>query len=611
MIYQPNLYFILNKVDRIEEQQGQTIEEVRLNVEKELVDQLGKVFPVYAISAKTGFNLSVFQDEFIPQVTSNIKQLKQQRFTHAIKELITRHARSIENEINMLELANSQDEQAFQDQKRKIEVEQAKMNGHVNKELAILKEMLAGVQTDTSSFIEATLRQTMQQIKTKLLARYTQRHETEALNTLVESNLLTARNQIYKRFEAKLNQTISDKNHYKLSELESSDANIQFQEPSFEDLQERYQERLKELATQYDSRKNRLQRMINDSNENVLDGEIEALQQSIVQLEEQMCEEYVPEYLIDENFDPNKAEKISKIVGVAGDIAVSIALAVATSGVSAGAQAAGKVGAEAAKQTGQAIGKEVVGQVAKETGKAVGKEVVEKVAKETGKAVGKEVVEKVAEKAGKETLKKIGLESLKVIGKLTSPVETAASTIGQAIDSTRKADSVLNMEHRQKFFLKKQQIESQFQHKKNELNQLKEQQKSNSTIVRNIEVKLEQIDRNKEEEINKLEQSVKHDQAQLNKVKFEESIHEQLDVLSMNEQDKYKSWVKLELDKVSLILEKTLPSYYDDEFSKLVQQMESVEAKSKLNKGTIIDRLATLQQELSICNEMKQRITNG
>ncbi|MCQ6274781.1 dynamin family protein [Bacillus sp. V3B] len=627
MIYQPNLYFILNKVDRIEEGQGQTIEEVRLNVEKELTDQLGKGFPVYAISAKTGFNLSVFQDEFIPQVTANIKQFKQQRFTHAIEELITRHARSIEHEINLLELANSQDRQAFQDQKRKVEVEQTKLNGHVSKELAILNEMLAGVQTDTSSFIEATLRQTMQQIKPKLLAKYAQRHESEALNTIVESNLLTARNKIYQRFEAKIDEAIMDKKHYKLSELESSGANIEFQEPSFEDLQERYQERLQELAEQYDSKKNRLEQVLNDPNENVLDTEIEELQQAMVQLEEQMREEYVPEYIVDENFDPNKSTKILKFIGVAGDIGVSIALAVATAGISAGAQVAGKAGAEVAKQTGKEATKQLTKQVGKEAGKQATKQLTKQVVKETGEAIGKEVIEQTVKKVGKETLKqagketlkqggketlkKVGLESLKVIGNLASPVETAATAIGQAIDSTRKIDTVLNVEHRQKFFMKKQQIKSQFQLKKNELNQLKEQQKSNVTIVRNIEIKMEQIERNKEEEFKKLEQAMKHDQEQLNKVKFEESIHEQLDVLSSSEQDKYKMWVKLELDKVSLMLENTIPSYYHNEFSKLMQQIESVEADSKLNQGTITERLAELQQELSICHKMKQRITYG
>ena len=120
MIYQPNLYFILNKVDRIDEEQGQTIEEVRKQVEEDLAEQLGKEYPVYAISAKTGFNFSEFKEELIPQITSNIKGLKQSRFIHAIGELIEKHILSIQNEIQVLKLASLQDNQAFEDQNEKL-----------------------------------------------------------------------------------------------------------------------------------------------------------------------------------------------------------------------------------------------------------------------------------------------------------------------------------------------------------------------------------------------------------------------------------------------------------------------------------------------------------
>ncbi|WP_458413050.1 dynamin family protein [Schinkia sp. CFF1] len=624
VIYQSNLYFILNKVDRIEEAQGQTIEDVRKNVEQELAALLGKVFPVYALSAKTGFNLSVFKDEFIPQVTGNIIQLKQQRFLYAMNEFITRHAVTIENEIKMMELANLEGEQALRDQKRKIEVEQTKLQAHVDKELSILKEVLASLQVDTTGFIEATLRDSIKQIRMKLLDSL-QIQQQEQLNNIVESQFLTARNKIYQRFADRLSEVMANKNLFKLSELDITDVNIQIQEPSLEDLKLRYEERLQEIETQFEQRKKRLEILLDQQQEPGMKSEMQELQQSLQELEEQLFKEYVPKYVDDVNFDPNKATKIFKAIGVAGDIAASIALAVATAGASAGAQAAGKAGAEVAKQTGKAVGKEVAEQAAKqvvkETGKAIGKEATEKavqqVVKVSGKAVGKEVVEQaakqivketaeeVAKQAGKETLKKVGLESLKVLSKLTSPVETAATAIGQAIDGGRKAEQVLDKEHRQKFFMKKQQIESQYHSKKNELQQLKEQQKSNATIVQNIELKLEQIERSKEEEFRKLEQAMKRDQAQLQKRKLEEMVKEQLEALQLSEQEKYNSWVKLEMDKAYLLLENTLPSYYDDQFSQLIEKMKSIEVDSNQNQGTITNRLAELQHALSICKELQ------
>lgn len=594
MIYQPNLYFILNKVDRIDEEQGQTIEEVRKQVEEDLAEQLGKEYPVYAISAKTGFNFSEFKEELIPQITSNIKGLKQSRFIHAIGELIEKHILSIQNEIQVLKLASLQDNQAFEDQKRKIEMEQTKLNDHVKKELSVLKEALKHLQVDTDSFIEATLSEVIKEIKMRVNEMYEKRNNGEELQQIIENYLLTARNKIYQRFEEKLNPILKDKNHYKLSELEGSGLSIQFQEPSFEDLQERYEKRLQEITSRYDNKEKRLNDILSGTNEDVSSTEIEKLRLEIGELEEQIQEEYVPQYIVDQDFDPDKAKKIMKSIGVVGDVAISIVAAYATAGVSAGAQVAGKA-------TG------ATSQLAKQAGREATSQITKKVAKEAGK----KVVEQTAKTAGKEMFKKAGLESLRIIGKLASPFETVATSIGTAIDDNRKADKALDINHRQKFFMKKQHIESQFQRKKDELNQLKEQQKLNATIARNVEMKIERIEQEKHEEVQKLERAMRNNQMQFNKLKFEESMYGQLSILSSNEQEKYKGWIKLEADRVYLMLEKMLPSYYEEEMSRGIAQLVSVEESAQLNMENINERFDILHNELTICNDIKQEIYHG
>ncbi|MDR4985963.1 dynamin family protein [Bacillus cereus] len=594
MIYQPNLYFILNKVDRIDEEQGQTIEEVRKQVEENLAEQLGKRYPVYAISAKTGFNFSEFKEELIPQITSNIKELKQSRFKHAIGELIEKHILSIQNEIQALKLTTLQDKQAVQDQRRKIEMEQTKLGDHVKKELSVLKETLKHLQVDTDSFIEATLSEVIKEIKTRVHEMYEKRNNGEELQQIIEYYLLTARNKIYQRFEEKLNPILKDKNHYKLSELEGSGLSIQFQEPSFEELQERYEERLQEITTRYDNKEQRLNHILSDTNEGVSPAEIEKLRLEISELEEKVQEEYVPQYIVDQNFDPDKAKKIMKSIGVVGDVVVSIAAAYVTAGISAGAQVAGKAAG-------------ATSQLAKQAGKEATSQLTKKVAKEAGK----KVVEQTAKTAGKEMFKKAGLESLRMIGKLASPFETAATAIGTAIDENRGLDKVLDINHRQKFFMKQQHIESQFQRKKDELNQLKEQQKSNTTIARNVEMKIERIEQEKHEEVQKLERAMRNNQMQFNKLKFEESMYEQLSMLSSNEQEKYKGWIKLETDRVYLMLEKMLPSYYEEEMSRGIAQLVSVEESAQLNMENINEHFDILHNELTICKDIKQEIYHG
>ncbi|MGM2818196.1 dynamin family protein [Bacillus cereus group sp. Bce001] len=590
MIYQPNLYFILNKVDRIDEEQGQTIEEVRKQVEENLAEQLGKRYPVYAISAKTGFNFSKFKEELIPQITSNIKELKQSRFTHAIGELIEKHILSIQNEIQALKLTTLQDKQAVQDQKRKIEMEQTRLDDHVKKELSLLKEALKHLQVDADSFIEATLGEVIKEIKTRVNEMYEKRNNGEELQQIIENHLLTARNKIYQRFEEKLNPILKDKNHYKLSELEGSGLSIQFQEPSFEELQKKYEERLQEITTRYDNKGQRLNDILSGTNEDVSPAEIEKLRLEISELEEKVQEEYVPLYIIDQNFDPDKAKKIMKSIGLAGDVVISIAAAYVTAGVSAGAQVAGKA-AGATSQLAKQATKEASKQVAKE--------------------VSKKVVEQTAKTTGKEMFKKAGLKSLRVIGKIASPFETAATAIGTAIDENRKAYKTLDINHRQKFFMKQQHIESQFQRKKDELNQLKEQQKSNATIARSVEMKIERIEQEKNEEIQRAEKAMRNNQVQFNKLKFEESMYEQLSMLGTNEQEKYKSWIRLETGRVYLMLEKMLPSYYEEEMSRGIAQLVSVEESAQVNMEDINERFDILHNELTICNDIKQEIYHG
>ncbi len=596
MIYQPNLYFILNKVDRIDEEQGQTIEEVRKQVEENLAEQLGKRYSVYAISAKTGFNFSKFKEELIPQITSNIKELKQSRFKHAIGELIEKHILSIQNEIQALKLTTLQDKQAVQDQKRKIEMEQTRLDDHVRKELSVLKEALKHLQVDTDSFIEAILSEVIKEIKTRVNEMYEKRNNGEELQQIIENHLLTARNKIYQRFEEKLNPILKDKNHYKLSELEGSGLSIQFQEPSFEELQKKYEERLQEITTRYDNKEQRLNDILSGTNEDVSPAEIEKLRLEISELEEKVQDEYVPQYIVEQDFDPDKAKKIMKSIGMVGDVAISIVAAYATAGVSAGAQVAGK-----------AAGKEATSQLAKQAGKEATNQLTKKVAKEAGK----KVVEQTVKTGGKEIFKNVGLKSLAIIEKGLSPFETAATAIGTAIDENRGADKVLDINHRQKFFMRQQHIESQFQRKKDELNQLKEQQKSNATIARNVEMKIERIEQEKNEEIQRVEKAMRNNQVQFNKLKFEESMYEQLSMLSSNEQEKYKGWIKLETDRVYLMLEKMLPSYYEEEMSRGIAQLVSVEESAQLNMENINERFDILHNELTICNDIKQEIYHG
>lgn len=49
--------------------------------------------------------------------------------------------------------------------------------------------------------------------------------------------------------------------------------------------------------------------ILSGTNEDVSPAEIEKLRLEISELEEKVQEEYVPQYIVDQNFDPDKAKK--------------------------------------------------------------------------------------------------------------------------------------------------------------------------------------------------------------------------------------------------------------------------------------------------------------
>lgn len=603
VLYQPNLYFVLNKVDRIEEEQGQSIEEVRQKVENEIFDQLEKKFPVYALSAKTGYNFDQFKEQFIPELVNNITEIKNTRFTHALDQFILSHEKSLQNELNILKLASAKDHEALDDEIRKIEVEQSKLQDQIKRKLVNTKGLLNAVQSEVNDVIANYLLETKHKLVGKLQDKSTLTHSLEDINTMIETELLSTRNKIYTRFEEKIGQVTSDRNLYQLSKLEGTEVQFQYNEPTYDDLQARYEERIVEITEQYQAKKNRLQLLVSEGNQDSA-SEMEQINQALIELEAQLQEEYKPEYIDDINFDQNKATKVLGYVGKAGDIALSIAAAVATAGVSAGAQIAGKAGAEVAKQTGKQTVKLATKEAVKTTTTQMVKNTGKVLTKEGLKTVGKEV----AKQSGKETAKRIGLETLKAAGALASPVETITTNIGQAIDQNRRPEQELDKHHRQQFFMKRQRIEEKYDSLKNELRQLKDAQANNQAVAKNVEQKLLDMEKRQQEETNKLEQSIKRDQEKIMSKHFEKTLAEQLDELMTFETEKYVSWAKGEIEGVYLVLEKTIPTYYEQELSNWREQIQIAKDGFSEEEEQINVRMNEVESQLAICMDIRGQI---
>ena len=54
-----------------------------------------------------------------------------------------------------------------------------------------------------------------------------------------------------------------------------------------------------------------------------------------------------------------------------------------------------------------------------------------------------------------------------------------------------------------------------------------------------------------------------------------------------------------------------LPSYYEEEMSRGIAQLVSVEESAQVNMEDINERFDILHNELTICNDIKQEIYHG
>jgi Dynamin family len=598
IVYQPNLYFVLNKIDRIEERQGQTIDDVRLEVEKELEKELGQQFPVYALSAKTGLNLEGFSRGLVPQLTGQVQNLKKQRFLKAMDTFLNRHEQMLTNDLKVMNMAATRDQQALEDDIRKIEVEQSKIHDLVNKQLLLTKNQLETIQADVTGYIENTLRQAQNELETKV----TDQNHSLDFNKIVENELVSARNTIYRRMEQQLKNVGSDKAIH-LSELEPLQSQIHYQEPNFADLHGIYQERLKQISSQYSSKKQRLEMMLNGELQQCSAEEIDLLNQELEVLEHKLLEEYVPQYVKDENHDPQQAAKILKTIGFVGDIAVSVALAAVTAGASAGAQTVGKTASKAGAKTVTKGGTKVAVKAGMKAGaETLGKKVAGRIDQEESKSEKKEEEEKKPSPLQ---------ESLKVLDQMTSPVETIATSIGQAIDSARKPDQSIDTLHRQRFFIKRNEIEKRFDAKKMELERLKKGQRENKKVVHDIESKLNDIDKKMQEEMVRLEQTVQRDKERAQARHFRESIGKQLNELVGKEKERYVNWATHEINQVYTILESTLPSYYEEELARWMNKMKAVKEQFTEEAGSLEEKKAILETDLVLCKQMKESLSHG
>ena len=574
--YQPNLYFVINKVDHIDEAQGVTIEEMTQRVQEDLEGQLGKVYPVYAVSARTGYQIERLQVDFLQPLKQRIKQVKATRFQHALEQLLNREQERILQQIQLFEQATNDDTTKVDAQKRDIQLQFEQAQIQVEQKLEGLHDKVNKLEVELSEYVRTQYRT----LETRLKQLASTGQSLDVLTVQVESAIVSTRNEVFGHIERQVQGIIGQEIEITIQPIEQTGVQLQIKQPDLAQLQLQYEEERQKQLTKIEVAARKLEELPEDDEH---DFERARLKEDVELLTERTVEQFVPQYVLDESFDANQATKIASAIGFVGDMALTVGLAVATAGGSAAVQVGGKVAAKAA-------------------------------AKEAMKVAAKKVALEVAEKAvitGIQTMTEANKEvtgtnsnnmltAAKALDQFTSPVQSIAKKIGENIDSTRQQPKREDLNHRKEFYARKYELESERDEKMRQLKSMEEKAKSNTRLRQELEQRRVQVEKTVEQKIGQLETDYENKKQQAAQAHLDSEIEQQLKQLLQEEERQLTAWFKTEFGQVLHVLDHMLPKQLHQELAHWEEQIEQVEALKKEGTDKLDQEISMLKQHLNV-----------
>lgn len=587
--YQPNLYFILNKTDRIDESQGVSIAELQKDIEEKLFEQLGKNFKVYATSALTGYNKELLFEDLIEPLKFQVKSLKESRLQYALEEFLKREQLRVSQQITLFEEVLLLDHDSFESKKAAIQIQYETVNTAVVNNMVELREKIDQIESEMNSYILKSylkLELAIQQLVKEDLA-------IEELTLKLENEIVTTRNEVFDVLRKKLQQTTDEEIQFALTDLGDAKIDFKVTPPNIEEIQEKYQGEREELLNEISTIQNELDAIPQDSEEN--QAKRQQLEFEIAKLTEKVVEEFVPKYKEDGNFDPNKATKIASAIGLAGDMALTVTLAVMTSGGSAAVQAGGKAAAKATV-TGAVKGSTKVSL--KESTKVIVKKAALEVAEKAVIASATSKQKNKKEKEQESTPEKdSGLViAAKALDKFTSPVQTVAQKIGESIDGSRKQNKKEDQNYRKDFYAQKMMLEEQRDEKLYQLKKLEDSVQSDAKIIEQLKDKRLKVEQSMDSQLKQLEKKYNEEVAHLEVVTKQKQINEQIDQILVTEKEELNLWFTNEFATIINAIETMVPKQLQSELSEWEKEIAQIEQLKTHDIEKITEELNSYHQ---------------
>lgn len=589
--YQPNLYFVINKIDHLSET---SLQEVVEHTTNQLVEELGKYYPLVAVSAKTGAGLSQVTEQLIPDLVTNTQALKESRFVHTMIHWLDQVTVRLEQDLYLQKLSADETGEQLQEAMERVHLQKNQLNEQVEIELSQFHESLKQTYKKMKEIIEEQLEWAQNQLESQLMTKL---DENVAQEVLIE-----LRRNIHDSVKREFDGLLSGI-RYTLQPIEG-DVTVSFNAWSFDEFQQAYDERRQRMVEEHEAKLAEIAIVESGSSAET----VQILRDELEKLQDMLHQPYEPVYVVDESFDPHKMEKTMKMVGRVADIGAAVALAVMTSGASAAAQVGGKVAAkEVGKATGKAIAKESLKAGAKKTGEQIAKEAMKAAArqqaKQTAKVITKTLVEETAKRSNPNDA-----SMWKALDQITSPLETVAVRIGKSMDADRKQDVRIDYEHQARFHAERQQVLHAFTKKQELLDEMLREAGEKETLKQKIDQKRQYLQDERERQLQQLEREEIEAMKKAETQHIQEQVEGTVDRLVQEESEAFEQWLQLETLNIQRVMEEELPRHYREELGEWEERLTKLKNEESTERVEFDASEANIERQIAYIAQLKTEI---
>ncbi|MCM3364724.1 dynamin family protein [Niallia sp. Sow4_A1] len=585
---QPNLYFVLNKIDRLLQQdEGEDLSDVILRLEDELATALSIPVTVYSVSAKEGYGMEELRNVIFQSIAQNAQSLKQTAAEQRMRGLIEKVKDHLVTELHFINTSINKGEVGLEEERAKILADQEKIERLIENDRLKTMEKWHDIRSNKRSQLESQKIQ-LKQLMLKELVNINSKGAAEQLALLIQDEILSNRKEFIDQTLAEMKEQSKHDLQLQIAEIEKVTTDIHIPKPNLEELEQYQQEQFLKLAGEVESLQQKYQQLVEipavDVDSALHEHQLQELQDELQTLKGKLDVPYVAQFVERERSDANYYQEMLTNIGKLADVAVMF--------VPVAGQA--KAGTKAAIEAGKLAAKEGSKQVIKESAKAASIEVAKVMAKEAGK--------EIAQKTGEQLMKEKAVKALKLLS-----FEGIGEKIGAAIDHNEgKTILVEDGANRSQFYKQKYEIEQTFMQKKRELNQkiaqqaksvqeakLQEQQKQQLEALKaEKERKLVELQSNQEKAI---QQAIADSYKAIAEEKISVFINEQMALLD--------NWLTAESLQIEHAVSAGLQSYYKGQFEELEQQLTQVESTYKENIEVLLEQKAQLTKQVDVCEE--------